>query len=202
MIGVSSVGRSFLGLAAAGLMLVVAGCQSGDGGGGIMGIGGTQKSPAERAAEEGKVLASELMAYCPRVSLREGTAYFTTYAKGGEDDKSKVIYQASITDVTRSCSRSNGQLVMNVAVAGRVVPGPMGATGTITMPIRIAVTDAGSVVYSQIHNFQVQIASTAAATQFVFNDPNVAVPEPTAATLQVFVGYDEGPPARKTAGRN
>lgn len=193
------MGRSFVGLTVAGLMLVVAGCQSG---GGVMGIGGNQKTPAERAAEEGKVLASELMAYCPRVTLREGTAYFTTYAKGGQDDKSKIIYQASITDVTRSCSRSNGQLVMNVAVAGRVVPGPLGTSGTITMPIRIAVTDGGNVAYSQIHNFQVQIGSTSAATQFVFNDPNVAVPEPTAATLQVFAGYDEGPPAKKTAGRN
>lgn len=202
MKAVSTGGRSMLGVAA-GLMLALAGCQSGDGGGGFLGMGGaTQKTPAERAAEDGKVLASDLIAYCPRVTLREGTAYFTTYARGGDGDKSKIVYQAAITDVTRSCTRSNGQLVINVAVAGRVVPGPLGTTGTITMPIRVVVTDSGNVAYTQLHQFPVQIGSTAAATQFIFNDPNVALPEPRGTTLQVMVGYDEGPPPKQTARRN
>jgi len=176
-------------------ILAVAGCQSGDGAR-TLDVAGDQK-PAEQ-----KVTEAELRGFCPRVTLRDGTSFFSTYARGGQDDPTKVVYQASLSDVSRSCVTADGMLTMKVAVAGRVVPGPAFSPGTITMPIRIAVQDAGNVVYSQIHNFQVQIGSTAAATQFVFNDPNVAVPEPGAATLQVFAGYDEGPPAKKTARRN
>ncbi len=88
-------------------------------------------------------------------------------------DPAKIIYQASITDVTRDCSRANGQLTMKIAVAGKVVPGPMFAPGTITMPIRIAVMHGTEVLYSQMHPYQVQVTDPSAATQFVFTDPNV-----------------------------
>lgn len=189
-----SVERRFVaGIMLAGFMLVAAGCQSDDGGG-VFGVGSSQQTQQQE-----KVLASELLAYCPRVSLRSGTAFFNTYAKGGEDDKSKIIYQASISDVTRTCSRADGMLTMKVAVAGRVVPGPLGTPGTVTMPIRIVVLQGADVLYSQLSNHQVTIASTAAATQFVFTDPNVTVPIPAEASLQVFAGYDEGPPKKKKA---
>lgn len=191
-------GRFMAGLVLSGFMLAAAGCQSGDGGN-ILGFGGNKDSNAPQEVPEGKILASELLAYCPKVSLREGTAYYSTYAKGGEEDKTKVIYQASITDVTRSCTRANGMLTVNVAVAGRVVPGPLGQAGTVTMPIRVVIVEGEQVLYSQLHQYQVAIGSTSSATQFVFNDPNATVPNPSAANLQVFAGFDEGPPKKKPA---
>ena len=184
-------GRFLAGFALSGFMLAVAGCQSGDGGGGILGMGGASK--ADPKVEEGKILASELLAYCPKVTLREGTAFFDSYAKGGEGDKAKIVYQTSISDVTRNCTRADGMLTMNVAVAGRVVPGPLGKAGTVTMPIRIAVMRGTEVLYSKLHQYPVSIGSTTAATQFVFNDPNVTVPNPTEQDLRVFAGFDEGP---------
>ncbi|MEP9397100.1 hypothetical protein [Mesorhizobium sp. KR2-14] len=174
-------GRSLAGLAVSGLMIAVAGCQSGQGG---------------STAAQPKVLASELQAYCPRVTLREGTAYFNTYAKGGQDDPAKLVYQASISDVTRSCSRADGMLTLNVAAAGRVVPGPAGVPGSVNMPIRVAVVRGDELLYSKLHTVQVAMPDSSAA-QFVFNDPNVTFPIPTEASVQVFVGYDEGPPAKK-----
>jgi hypothetical protein len=190
--GCRSFSRRFLGgVALSGFMLAVAGCQSGDAGS-VLNLGGADKPPQE------KVLASELIGYCPRVQLREGTAFFNTYAKGGQDDPAKIIYQASIGDVTRSCTRANGMLTMNIAVAGRVVTGPAGTPGTVNMPIRIAVSRGGEVLYSQLHKYQVAVGEGSGATQFVFNDPNVSVPIPGAGeTLQVFAGYDEGPPKKK-----
>lgn len=173
-------------------MFVVAGCQSG--GNGLLGVGDKQAPTQADAQAQGKVLASELRAYCPNVTLREGTAYFNTYASGGQDDQSKLIYQAAIANVTRDCSYGTGTLTLNVAVAGKVVPGPLASAGAITMPIRIAVTLGDQVLYSQLHQYKVQIADTSTATQFVFNDPNVTVPAPSARNYQVFVGYDEGPP--------
>ena len=119
---------------------IVSGCQSDKATGGLdMQGGNLQQQGAQTAGPaEDVVRESELRAFCPPVSLREGTAYFTTYEKGGQDQPGSVIYQASITDVTRKCTYGTGSFGMTVAVAGRVVPGPKGNTGTITMPIRIA----------------------------------------------------------------
>jgi len=186
----SNNGRFFAGAVLAGFMLAVAGCQSGDSAS-VLSLG-PQQDPKP---QQEKVLASSLLAYCPKVTLRDGTAYFNTYAKGGQDDRTKIIYQASISDVTRDCSRANGTLNMKVAVAGKVVPGPLGKPGDITMPIRIVVMRGTEVLYSKLHQYKIHISDMTAATQFVFNDPAIAVPEPTAANYQVFAGFDEGQPA-------
>ncbi|MER8390472.1 hypothetical protein NKH10_00930 [Mesorhizobium sp. M1340] len=209
-------GRFVAGLGLAGFMLAAAGCQSSDNG--ILGFGKKDTTPPP--PPDPKVLSSQLQAYCPKVTLRDGTAFFNTYAKSGPkpkkktdvaaeeaaqpaagaagvdqpDDSAKIIYQASITDVTRDCSRANGSLSMKIAVAGKVVPGPMFTPGTITMPIRIAVMHGTEVLYSQLHSYQVQVTDPSSATQFVFTDSNVVVPEPTAKDYQAYAGYDEGAP--------
>jgi len=201
--------RFFAGVALSGLMLAVAGCQSS----GTSGLGGDQQAKAA----EGKVKMSDLTAYCPNITLRSGTAYFNTYAKAGKkvkkapdadapddvatdgepDNSANIIYQAAITDVTRDCSRDGGTLTMNVGVAGKVVPGPKGTPGTITMPIRIVVVHGSDVLYSQLHQYKLQVSDMSAATQFMFNDPNVVVPVPAAKDYQMFAGFDEGPPEKK-----
>ncbi|MEP9385727.1 hypothetical protein [Mesorhizobium sp. KR9-304] len=185
-------GRFLAGFALAGLILAAAGCQSGDAGG-VLGLGGGKK---ETQPEEGKILASELLAYCPKVRLKEDTGYINKYVKGGEEDPAKLSYQASISAVTRSCSRANGMLTINVAVAGRVVPGPAGVSGAVTLPIRVVVLHGEEVQYSQLHNHQVA-QDGGQAQQFVFNDPAVTVPNPTDQGLQVFAGFDAGPPKKK-----
>ncbi len=225
-------GRFFAGLALTGFMLAAAGCQSSDNG--ILGFGKKDTTPPP--PPDPRVLASQLQAYCPRVTLRDGTAFFSTYAKDVQkpkpkakpmpkprnkaeaeqqaqeaqiaanaaaaetppDESARIIYQASITDVTRDCVRANGQLSMKIAVAGKVVPGPMFSPGTITMPIRTAVMHGTDVLYSQIHQYQVQVTDPSVATQFVFTDSNVVVPEPSAQDYQAFAGYDEAAPKAAT----
>jgi hypothetical protein len=182
-------GRFVAGTVLAGFMLTVAGCQSGDSGG-VLSLG-TQKQDPQ--ATQAKVTASSLQAYCPKITVRDGTAYFDSYARGGQGDQTKIVYQASIADVTRDCNQANGTLTLNVAVAGKIVPGPLASAGTVTMPIRIVVVRGADVLYSKLHQYKVQMSDLSAATQFVFNDPNIAVPEPTAKNYQIFAGFDEGP---------
>ena len=170
---------------------VVSGCQSGE----TLGAFNMGKQDAVQSAETSAevVRESELRAYCPPAVLREGTAFFRTYQKGAKDDASKVIYQASITDVTRTCRPNSGSFGMTVAVAGKVVPGPVGSTGTVTMPIRVAVLRDDQVVYSKLFQHNVVISDTAGATQFIFNDSEIVVPGQADRSVQVIVGYDEGP---------
>lgn len=178
--------------AAAGFMLVAAGCQSSDTAGVLnLGGGGAQ-------AEQKKVGIEELRAFCPRVQLRDGTAYYDSYTKDGKDkdgnaDPTKIVYQASIGDMTRSCTYGPGTMTVNVAVAGRVVPGPAAKDGSVTLPIRIAVMRGDEVLYSQLHQYPVSITALGGASQFVFNDPNVSFPTPPDTKFVVYAGFDQGP---------
>ena len=65
-------GRFAAGLMVAGFVLSVAGCQS---------VGKALDNGALKP-DTPKVKASDLRAYCPKVTLRDGTAYFNTYATG------------------------------------------------------------------------------------------------------------------------
>lgn len=184
-------------LIVAGFILAAAGCQSDDAGGAL----GPDKARDQLKPPAEKVKEIDLVGFCPRVSLREGTAFYNSYAKGGQDDPAKLLYQASITDVTRSCKRDNGTLSITVAVAGKVVPGPAGAPGNITMPIRIVMIQGSTVLYSELHKYQLAVGDAAQATQFAFNDPNISIPDPTQRGIQIFAGYDDAPGGkdRKTA---
>lgn len=179
-------GRFFAGAAIAATMLAAAGCQSGDGSSAL-------ESASGGAPQQERVLESELRAFCPPVQLRQGTSFFNTYERGGDQDQARVIYQASIADVSRSCTYNNNVLGMTVAVAGRIVPGPKGRAGTITMPIRIVVVQDGQVIKSELIRHPVTITDTIGATQFVLSDTSIALPLPVTRRTLVFAGYDEGP---------
>jgi hypothetical protein len=170
-------------------MAVLAGCQSDDTAGAL------DLSPGQQPPQ-GQVLASELRAYCPPVQVREGTSFFNTYERGGQDDANRIIYQASIADVTRTCTYNGGTTVVNIAVAGRIVPGPKGRAGSVTMPIRVAMLRDGQVGYSELFQHQVTVADTIGATQFVFMNGAISVPS-DARNIAIYAGYDEGPAARR-----
>lgn len=186
----SSQRAGFRATAAVVLLMALAGCQSG------AGSNDNAVAEADTTAPpppQERVLQSELRAFCPRITVREGTAAFTTYASGGNGDASKAIYQASIVDTTRACTRADGTMTIKVVVAGRIVPGPMGKPGSISLPIRVVVTQAGNVLYSELRQHQVSVNDTGSATQFVFTDPAVTIPLPPDNQTRIFVGFDEGP---------
>ncbi|AIJ68087.1 hypothetical protein [Brucella suis] len=155
--------------------------------------GANSSLPTKATSGEKRISETELRAYCPSVSLRDGTAFFNTYEKGGDKDPERVIYQAALTDTTRSCQYGNGTLTMDIAGAGKVVPGPKYKTGTIVMPIRVAIRQGDQVVYSKLRKQRVSITNPDTATQFVFNDKGVTIPMPDKQNVQIFIGFDEGP---------
>ncbi|TPW28738.1 hypothetical protein FJU11_08955 [Pararhizobium mangrovi] len=130
---------------------------------------------------------------CPKVELREGTSSYRTYkggAKKGPD--SAVVRQASIDQASRECRVNGNQVTMKVGAAGRVIAGPAGGSGPVTMPIRVAVIgDNGNVLYSKLTQYKTTVP-TSSAKQFLFtHDVPLTLAETTSA--QVFVGFDTGP---------
>lgn len=158
----------------------LAGCQQG-------------ASRSEAALETGQIRESELRAYCPRPVLRDGTAYLQQYERGGQDDPNRLIFQAVISDTTRTCTYNEGSGVVNVVAAGRIVPGPKGRTGPVTLPIRVVATRGDQVLYSQVIRHQVNVTDTSGATQFFLSDPNVVIPGGIDRGVQIMIGFDEGP---------
>jgi hypothetical protein len=190
----------FRGAFAASIVLILAACTTG-GPTSILGIGAKNNDAPPPPSDT--ITEAELRAYCPNVELREGTAISTKYEKGGaptettEADPSKVIHQASLSEVSRSCSYEGDGLTMNVAVTGKLVPGPKAVAGSVSLPIRVAVTSNDAVLYSQLTQFPLNIDPLTGAATFVFNDPNVVLPKPTERSYRVFIGFDEGAPAAK-----
>lgn len=84
---------------------------------------------------------------------------------------------------------------MTVVVQGRVVSGPAGGPGKVTMPIRVAATDEDKTLYSELTQHAVEIPATGSA-QFVFTKADVTLPAGAGSNVTVYVGFDEGPPAK------
>lgn len=175
----------------AGVGLAVSACQSGSPLS-ALDIGGQQTAQAQQDL----VNPEELRAFCPPATLRENDANYRSFERGGEDDATRLIYQASVSDITRSC-RYDGSVgagstvTVNVAIAGRVVPGPRGQAGPVTLPIRIVAMQGSNVVYSQTQQYQVQVTDTVGATQFVFTDPNVTFVMPPDQGVRILAGFEQ-----------
>lgn len=166
----------------------VAGCTSG-GPGAILNPGGSDPQPATDPVTNAAVVQGT----CPKVQLREGTAFNRTYAKGGEGDPSKVIHQASIADSTRQCRLSGDQMVMTVVASGRLVAGPAGGAGQVEVPIRVAVLEGDTVLYSELTKQPVVLAEGNPTSQFIFTNPGVTFPASASKSAKVYVGIDPGP---------
>lgn len=158
--------------------------------------GGQDAQRQKQAAEIDPVLGQKVVqGTCPPIQLREGTSYFRKYARGGEDDPSKIVYQAAIADTTRQCSVDGEQMTIQVLAAGRAQAGPAGKSGPIKMPIRVAVVEKGTnkVLYSELTEFEATLPDGTPTTQFLFNDPKVSIPITASRSVRIFVGFDEGP---------
>lgn len=183
-------------VAAISLAALIAGCNASGGLGGLN-LGGGSQANSQQGVDQ-KLGTKVVQGVCPQVQLREGTAYLRKYARGGQDDPEKITFQAAIADTTRQCSITGDQMTINVLVAGRAAAGPAGSSGSIKMPIRVAVVENGTnrVVYSELTQYETTLPPGNPTTQFLFNKTDVNIPIVDSRSVKVFVGFDEGPPKR------
>ncbi|MCB1500640.1 MAG: hypothetical protein KDK07_12760 [Bauldia sp.] len=137
--------------------------------------------------------------YCPPVQIRSGTGSMTIYERGHENEPNSVRYLASVTQTARQCTLVGDTLTIKVGVAGRVVAGPKGSAGNITLPLRIAVVKqlgGTGPLYSQLFKIPVSLAAPTFGANYnqVYDQVTVTV-GPNDRNLIVFVGFDEGPKA-------
>ena len=174
------------------MMALVAGCQTSGSSGGLFGGGkkAVDNTPPPPSSAEQVVRGT-----CPKVQLRDGTAFYQTYAGGGKKDKdpSKIVTQFALDKTTRQCVFTGDQVVMQVAAAGRVLSGPAGHPGPVVMPIRVAVVNSdGKVIYSELTKFASELPAGSQTNQFLFKK-DVPISLADAQSADVYVGFDDGP---------
>jgi hypothetical protein len=180
-----------------------------------LGIGGnSDKQPATDvtvAPQAGAATAAPTGAQtyvagkCPQAVIRDEDSVYRTYAKGAKDDASQLMYQASLAQATRQCTSDGTGLGIHVVAQGRLVAGPMGSSGKVTLPIHVAVMDNDNALYSKTINYVAEIPPGETTTQFLFTDDDIQVAGGSGGFTIVQISFDQGPqkpakaekPARK-----
>jgi hypothetical protein len=97
---------------------------------------------AAEADVAGQVDITAKGADCPSVSVAPGDNNITFSVKGGNNDSLSVMHRGEITKTARECASSaSGGMSVKYGFAGRVLLGPQGKAGTVTLPVKVTVMD-------------------------------------------------------------
>ena len=146
----------------------------------------------------GQVDAAAPGGECPTLTVSPGDNNITYMAKGGNNDGLSVMHRGEISTTARECSPSlGGGLSVKFGFSGRVLLGPQGKPGTVTLPVKITVMDGNR---ATLKAEQVKVPVTIAADQpvgFFSVVREVLVPIPPGASprsYRILVAFDRKAP--------
>jgi hypothetical protein len=120
----------------------------------------------------------------------------TVYERGHDNEPNYVRYLASITKTARECQTAGGGIVMKVGIEGRVVAGPKGGQGTVTLPIRVAVAKqmgGSGALFTKLYKVPVNVTPPEYRGDYAQVFDQITVPVgPDDRDLITYVGFDEG----------
>ena len=93
-------------------------------------------------ADAGTDLPSGRSANCPQVVAWPRDRLLTIYQPGHVGDQTAVIHRGEITKMARECTLYSDRVIVKYGFAGRVLLGPKGAPGTVTLGVNIRVAGA------------------------------------------------------------
>lgn len=79
---------------------------------------------------------------CPRFMVWTRDNHVTVYEAGRVGDNLAVVHRGEITKTARECSIAPGRVTVKYGFSGRVLMGPKGHAGRVTLPIQVFVMDA------------------------------------------------------------
>ncbi len=141
---------------------------------------------------------------CPVIDIREGAS--TLMVQGpGEPNPLSLRYQASFVRAARECIVKGKDVTIKVGVQGRVILGPAGGAGQLTIPLRYALVEEdlghSRMIWSKLYALPVTIPGQQANVPFEHVEDDMTVPIPKASDLEnyiVYIGFDPNglPPER------
>jgi hypothetical protein len=108
-------------------------------------------------ADSGGDLGTGDGSHCPQVVAWPHDRLLTIYQPGHVGDTLSIMHRGEITKMARECQVYGDRIVVKYGFAGRVLLGPKGAAGTVTLPISIRVANAD---HKTLSTEAVKIATT------------------------------------------
>jgi hypothetical protein len=78
---------------------------------------------------------------CPRFMVWTRDNHITIFEEGRIGDALAVMHRGEITKTARECTIQPGQVTVKYGFSGRVLLGPRGQSGRVTLPIQVFVAD-------------------------------------------------------------
>jgi hypothetical protein len=89
----------------------------------------------------GSTFVGDVDAGCPRLVIAPHDNYITFYEIGHVGDALAVAQRGEITKTARECQVEPGRVTVKYGFSGRVLLGPKGQPGNVTLPVTVAVND-------------------------------------------------------------
>ena len=90
----------------------------------------------------GSTSVGEIAGGCPRFVVAPRDNHITFYEPGRAGDGLAILHRGEITKTARECQVSAGSVTVKYGFSGRVLLGPKGKPGNISLPLNVAVNDA------------------------------------------------------------
>jgi len=133
---------------------------------------------------------------CPFIDVREGASTLTVRT-GSDNPAMSLKYQGTLVRAARQCALVNGQMVMKVGIEGRIILGPQGTPGQITVPLRIAIVaqppGQSTTILTKLILIPVTISSLGDNPSFTHVEDGLTFPMPASGSLDdylVYIGFD------------
>lgn len=178
-------------------------------GGGAFGGGSTSKSEVTSVSEEQLLSAAkadhgstgttsvDVAHGCPRFLVWPRDNQVTIYESGRAGDALAVKHRGEITKTARECQIEGGRVIVKYGFSGRVLLGPRGQAGTVSLPVTVFVTDARRERLTQ-DKMKVDVALAVDRPIGYFSlvrTVSFAIPEGSRpAEYEVFVGFERNVP--------
>jgi len=134
---------------------------------------------------------------CPFIDIREGASTLTIGPTGDKAAAMALKYQGTFVRAARECAAAGGDMVMRIGIQGRVIVGPAGGPGQVTVPVRIAIvqetTSGAKVITTKLIRIPVTIGPNDLNTVFTHVEEGLAFPMPSRTELddyKVYIGFD------------
>jgi hypothetical protein len=162
------------------------------------GDSGNLNSPPRQSA------ASTTEVDCPSVEYRQGAATLAVNSPGAENTALTLRYQASFTQTARECIVGGNNLTIKVGVQGRIVIGPAGGAGPISIPLRYALVREGAeprTLWTKLFTVPVALPEGQLNVPWLHIEEEMTVPRPSSDELETYVIYIGFDPEGGAAGK-
>jgi hypothetical protein len=162
---------------------------------------GTSKEEQERIAAEARAKAANIPATvdydslpCPQAIVRDSATHYTIYARDEIPDAKAIRYQGTLNRVSRECKFGPDGFTMKHGFAGRVLLGPKGSPGSVTLPVRVDLVGTREhIVWSKVYKIEAVIGPGQTSVPFVHVADDIAYQPKQGEFLRDFrvnVGFD------------